>query len=120
MSLFKNLFRGREDVYAIRWEGKRARRAIRRPVTANGTGAATGRGPKKQFRITKLFALSDETIRGHLLGKQTIGVYPLLTDDTCWFVAVDFDKKSWEADACAILTRTMERRYALGLDSYDR
>ena len=103
-------------------------------------------------------------VRDHLLGKQTIGVYPLLQDDTCWFVAVDFDKKSWKADACAflklchetgmpaslersrsgngahvwiffaspiqaalarklasaILTRTMERRYALGLDSYDR
>ena len=103
-------------------------------------------------------------IREHLLGKQTIGVYPLLQDDTCWFVVVDFDKKSWEADAgvfmkmcretgvpaslersrsgngahvwiffaspiqgalarklaSAILTRTMERRYALGLDSYDR
>ena len=108
--------------------------------------------------------MSDEAIRDHLLGNQTIGVYPLLQDDTCWFVAVDFDKKSWELDACAflvmcrelkvpaslersrsgngghvwiffsnpihaalarklasaVLTRTMERHYTLGLDSYDR
>ncbi|HEU5238909.1 MAG TPA: hypothetical protein VFU37_17395, partial [Pyrinomonadaceae bacterium] len=103
-------------------------------------------------------------MRDHLLGNQTIGIYPLLQDDTCWFVAVDFDKKSWDEDACAfwktcreigvpaslersrsgngghvwiffaepvqaalarklasaILTRTMEQHYALGLDSYDR
>jgi hypothetical protein len=103
-------------------------------------------------------------IRDHLLGKQTIGVYPLLQDDTCWFLAVDFDKKTWEADASAflatcrgvgipaalersrsgngghvlvffsaptsaalarrlasaLLTRTMERRFSVGLDSYDR
>jgi superfamily II DNA or RNA helicase len=104
--------------------------------------------------------LTEEVIRDHLLGKQTIGVYPLLHDDTCWFVAVDFDKKTWEADstaflatcrevgvpaalersrsgngghvwifftdpapaalarrlASALLTRTMERRFTLGLD----
>lgn len=165
MSLFKDLFRGREDVYAVRWEGKNGKTGYspagdrewdRQPFT--------GRGSKKSFRITKLYSLSVEVIRDHLLGKQTIGVYPLLTDDTCWFVAVDFDRKNWEADACAflkvcyetgvpaslersrsgngahvwiffssplqaalarklasaVLTRTMERRYALGLDSYDR
>jgi hypothetical protein len=46
---------------------------------------------------------NENVIRDHLLGKQTIGVYPLLQDDTCWFVAVDFDKKSWKADATAFL-----------------
>lgn len=99
-----------------------------------------------------------------LRGRQTIGIYPLLTDETCWFLAVDFDKKTWQQDALAfldmcrelnvpaalersrsgngghvwiffdralpavtarklgslILTRTMERRHQLGLDSYDR
>src|SRR6266478_5300126 len=130
-----------------------------------GPSAFTGSWrQKKSFRHSKLFPLSEEVIRDHLLGKQTIGVYPLLQDDTCWFVAVDFDKKTWESDACAflkmcheagvpaalersrsgngghvwiffkspiqaalarklasaVLTRTMERRYAMGLDSYDR
>jgi superfamily II DNA or RNA helicase len=165
VSLFKDLFRGREDVYAVRWEGKNGKSGYSPAGNKEwDQPPSSGRAPKKSFRITKLFSLSEEVIRDHLLGKQTIGVYPLLQDDTCWFVAVDFDKKSWGVDACAflkmchesavpaslersrsgngghvwiffaspvqaalarklasaILTRTMERRYALGLDSYDR
>ena len=165
VSLFKDLFRGRDDIYAVRWEGKNGKTGYSPAGDKEWDKVpASGRAPKKSFRLTKLFSLSEEVIRDHLLGKQTIGVYPLLQDDTCWFVAVDFDKKSWKADACAflktchetgvpaslersrsgngghvwiffaspiqaalarklasaILTRTMERRYALGLDAYDR
>jgi len=54
-------------------------------------------------RHSKLFPLTEEVIRDHLLGRQTIGVYPLLQDDTCWFVAVDFDKRTWETDAISFL-----------------
>lgn len=165
VSLFKDLFRGRDDVYAVRWEGKNGKTGYSPAGEKEWDQASSsGRGSKRPFRITRLFSLSEEVIRNHLLGRQTIGVYPLLPDDTCWFVAVDFDKKSWETDACAflkmchesglaaalersrsgngshvwiffaspvqaalarklasaILTRTMEQRYALGLDSYDR
>ena len=42
-------------------------------------------------------------VENHLFGKETIGVYPLLPDETCWFLAVDFDKKSWQEDARAYL-----------------
>jgi len=165
VSLFSSLFRGRGDVYALRWEGRNGRTGYSPAGIREWSQAASaGRGQKKSFRHSKLFPLSENVIRDHLLGKQTIGVYPLLQDDTCWFVAVDLDKKSWEADACAflkmcqetgvpaslersrsgngghvwmffaspvqaalarklasaLLTRTMERRYAMGLDSYDR
>ena len=165
VSLFRSLFRGRDDVYALRWEGRSGRTGYSPAGIREWEQAASVKpGQKKPFRLSKLFALSEDVVRDHLLGKQTIGVYPLLQDDTCWFVAVDFDKKSWEADACAflkmchesgvpgslersrsgngghvwiffaspvqaalarklasaVLTRTMERRYAMGLDSYDR
>jgi len=33
----------------------------------------------------------------------TIGVYPMLPDETCWFSAADFDKASWQEDAGAFL-----------------
>ncbi len=109
VSLFKDLFRGRDDVYAARWEGRSGKTGYSPAGIREWDQApSSGRGPKKSFRITKLFSLSEEVIREHLLGKQTIGVYPLLHDDTCWFVAVDFDKKSWEADACAFLKMCQE------------
>jgi hypothetical protein len=34
---------------------------------------------------------TDEVILSHLTGEKIIGVYPLLKDDTCWFVVSDFD-----------------------------
>ena len=33
----------------------------------------------------------------------TIGIYPLLADETCWFLTVDFDKTTWAEDASAFL-----------------
>lgn len=42
-------------------------------------------------------------MRGHLVGDHTIGIYPLLLDETCWLLAVDFDKKTWQEDATAFL-----------------
>ena len=43
--------------------------------------------------------MSDEAIREHLVGKKVLGVYPLLTDETCWFLAADFDKAGWKSEA---------------------
>ena len=52
--------------------------------------------------------VSDDIIQSHLMGRDltrrsnkdfTIGVYPLLSDETCWFLAVDFDKESWMEDS---------------------
>jgi hypothetical protein len=47
--------------------------------------------------------LTDEVILSHLTGEKIIGVYPLLKDDTCWFLACDFDKEGWALDALAFL-----------------
>jgi len=59
---------------------------------------------KKVARKTRmLLPLTDDAVRNHLTGKQTIGIYALLPVETCWFLALDFDKKSWMADACAFL-----------------
>ena len=52
--------------------------------------------------------LTDEVIRKHLAGEITVGIYPLLSDETCWFQAVDFDKKTWQLDAAAFLATCHE------------
>jgi superfamily II DNA or RNA helicase len=167
IALFRSLFRGREDVYAVRWEGKGGKSGYS-PAGVMDWGAIHAAKPEERKRVARktrtLQPLSDTAIRDHLTGKRTIGVYPLLPDETCWFLAVDFDKMSWMADAaafastcqrfqvplsiersrsgngahiwlffdhpvlaanarqlgCALLTRTMENRHEIGLDSYDR
>jgi hypothetical protein len=59
---------------------------------------------KKVHRQTRiLYPLTDDVIRSHLEGRKTVGVYPLLTDETCWFLAADFDKTTWREDALAFI-----------------
>jgi len=99
VSLFKDLFRNRDDVYAVRWEGRNGKTGYSPAGDKEWDKAPSlGRGPKKSFRLTKLFSLTEEVIRDHLLGKQPSESILSLQDDTCWFVAVDFDKKSWASE----------------------
>jgi hypothetical protein len=59
---------------------------------------------KRVDRETRpLYAVTDEVIRQHLTGNKTIGIYPLLVDETCWLLAADFDKTTWQDDSLAFL-----------------
>ena len=60
--------------------------------------------------------LSDQAIYEHLAGKRTVGVYPLLTDDTCHFLAADFDEAEWQEDAKAFLQSCRELGVAAALE----
>jgi len=106
ITLFRSLFRGREDVYAERWRTKDGTWAYRPACKKNWEAVLASRPEehKKVDRQTRTFyALTDEVIRQHLTGKKTIGIYPLLLDETCWFLAADFDKKTWQEDSLAFL-----------------
>ena len=117
IALFRSLFRGREDVYPMLWISKKGDRKGYMPACANdGNYSLCGkrRSPRIKCSDCKHQAylpVSDEVIRDHLQGKQTIGVYPMLPDDTCRFLAVDFDKTSWQDDVTAF----RETCYALDL-----
>ena len=43
-----------------------------------------------------------------LIGENTVGLYSLHQDETCWVLAVNFDKKTWQQDAAAFLTARRE------------
>jgi|GEM_PF-764273 Uncharacterized protein conserved in bacteria len=167
IALFRSLFRGREDVYAVRWESKTGKSGYS-PACKNEWSVVC---KKPQIKCSDCshrdyLPVSDETISRHLDAKfnRTIGIYPMLQDETCCFLAIDFDKHNWMQDAaavmatckenevpaalersrsgngghiwiffdrpieaglarkfgCALLTKTMESRYELGLNSYDR
>lgn len=159
LSLFRALFRGRDDVFAVRWTGKDGKAGYSPAALKDWTQPDAKGRPARMF-----LPLTDDDVVAHLTGRRTIGVYPLLYDETCWFLAADFDKTGWQDDArsflsvciewgvaaaiersrsgrgghvwiffseaipavlarklgAAVLTRAMERRHQLGLDSYDR
>lgn len=160
VALFRDLFRGREDVHAVRWEGRNGKAGYS-PASRRVWG---GPNPPDSESSREYLPLTDQVLHDHLTGRITAGVYPMLTDETCWFLAADFDKATWQEDVrayldtcsewhvpallersrsgrgghvwiffaaplparlarklgAAILTRTMEHRHHLGLDSYDR
>ena len=106
VALFRRLFRGRTDVYPIRWEGKTAGKSGYAPACANEWRAGVCEKPRIKCGDCgnrSLIALSDAVIYAHLAGEHTVGVYPLLEDDTCYFLAVDFDEADWRDDARAFM-----------------
>ena len=101
VALFRRLFRGRTDVYPVRWESKAGKTGYA-PACANEWRAGICEKPRikcSDCGHRSLIALTDRTIYDHLAGRHTTGVYPLLTDDTCNFLAVDFDDADWCEDA---------------------
>ncbi len=102
--LFRRLFRGRTDVYPIRWEGKTSGKSGYAPACANEWRAGVCEKPRikcSDCGNRLLIPLSDSVIYDHLAGEHAVGVYPLLPDDTCYFFAVDFDEAEWKEDAMA-------------------
>lgn len=81
VNLFKSLFKGRSDVFAYRWERD------------NGKAGYSPARSNNNF-----LPLIDQVIYDHLEGEKTIGLYPVLLDNSCWFLAIDFDKKNWRGD----------------------
>lgn len=106
VALFAELFRGRADVFATRWESRtRPGRAGWAPRCANEWVPGVCEKPRVKCAVCRhrrFVALSHAEVRRHLEGAQTIGVYPLLADETCHLVAIDLDGAGWRDDARAV------------------
>lgn len=98
--LFRSVFRGRDDVFARRWENTRTGKAGWSPARATGT---TGHNPDRD-----LLPLTDDVVAEHLAGHLHLGLYPLLRDDTCRQLVCDFDGSAWLLDALAYLDAARE------------
>jgi len=93
IALYRRLFAGRDDVYARRWEN---------PSKGTSGWSPAHRGNWNTPRDQRQYLpLTEEVVRGHLEGRDTIGLYPLLVGDTCRLLVCDFDKASWQLDAQA-------------------
>ena len=103
--LFRSLFRGRTDIFPTRFVSRKTGNPGYAPACSNKfeTGLCLLKaGGKCSDCVNQAFvAVDDQVITDHLRGRHVMGVYPLLEDETCWFLAVDFDKRSWKEDVAA-------------------
>lgn len=98
LPLFTSLFRGRQDVYAVRWEkdGKSGYIPACKLDWDDYRAFKSEGGLYKDYTKKEIVPLNEEAIRRHLSGKETIGIYPLLDDNTSFFIAADFDEANWQ------------------------
>ena len=118
IQLFRSLFRGREDVYPIRWESKNGKSGYS-PACDNEW--INGLCEKPRIKCSdctnrKFLPVTDQLIYDHLSGKRTMGSYALLADETCWFLAVDFDGSNWRDDATALVRTSYQHGIAASIE----
>ncbi len=108
--LFRSLFRGRDDVYPRRFESRKTGKSGYAPACAHEwvrgicekPRVKCGDCPRRSF-----LPVTDDVIRWHLSGHDdagqafVAGVYPMLQDECCFFLAIDFDKEGWQQDVTA-------------------
>ena len=109
--LFRSLFRGREDVYARRFESYKTGKSGYQPACVNEWNKGLCQKPKikcSNCPHRRFLAVTDEVVRWHLSGSDkygrafVMGMYPMLLDETCFFLAIDLDKDSWPKDCLAV------------------
>ena len=126
IALFRSLFRGRTDVLPRRWENHKTGQAGYAPMCHNEwvrgvcgkPQVKCGACPNQAF-----VPVEDDIIRSHLAGRGsrgsadfTAGVYSMLPDETCWFLAADFDKKSWMQDVAAFRDTARAKRVPVAIE----
>ena len=127
ISLFRSLFRGREDIYARRFESRKTGKSGYQPACKNEWAAGVCQKPVircSRCDRRELIPITDGVIRHHLSGNDpaspnrdfTIGIYPLLLDETCLFLAVDFDDTTWTEDAQAFRKTCQLHRISVHLE----
>ena len=103
INIFKNLFKGREDVFAVYWEKADKSKKGYTPVCLNEWKneicVKLQRGKCKDCKHQRYATLNDYYIEQHLRGNKIYGVYPLLEDNSSFFIAADFDGDGWKKDA---------------------
>jgi hypothetical protein len=110
IALFRRLFRGRADVFPVRWENAKTGRSGYSPACGNEWRRGVCEKPKVKCSACPnqaFTSVNDASIERHLRGTGpdgapfVMGVYPMLADDSCWFLAAYFDEGEWQRDVHA-------------------
>ena len=104
IAIFRGLFRGRTDIFANRWQNKQGRSGY--SVACNNEWVqGTCQKPRikcQDCNHRQFTELNDPVIYSHLTGQQVVGLYSLMHDNTCYFLAADFDKGEWQREVKAM------------------
>lgn len=112
IALFRSLFRGREDIYPRRFENRTTGKSGYQPACGNEWAPGVCEKPRIKCSACphqRFLPVTDDVIRWHLSGRDdagrdfVIGAYPLMRDETCFFLAADLDKAEWQDDARELL-----------------
>ncbi len=104
--LFRSLFRGREDIFPTRFVSAKSGKSGYAPACLNKFVQGVCQLPKVRCGDCPnqaFIPFDDAAVVGHLTGRHVMGIYPLLADESCWFLAVDFDKSTWIEDVGAFV-----------------
>ncbi|MEQ8156585.1 MAG: hypothetical protein ABRQ25_17185 [Clostridiaceae bacterium] len=99
-----SLFKGRTDVYAKRWINKDGKAGYS-PVCINEWKKWICNKPRtkcSQCENRKYSELNFDAVNRHLRGEDILGIYPMLADEGCYFLAMDFDDDGWEKDVATV------------------
>lgn len=91
------LFSSRTDIFALRWE-KDNKSGYMPAVHVDPYRLKMHMfhgGTFKDFKDNEYRQFTEAEIEKHLKGEHFIGIYPLLKDNTSWFIATDFDEENW-------------------------
>ena len=110
VAFFGALFAARTDIYAVRYENRRAGRAGWVPAVRGGWRKGVPHAERDYLPLTA------EVLAAHLSGKMHIGLYPLLDGDRCWWLAADFDGPEAMFDALMYLKGARALRVPAALE----
>ena len=111
VKLFKSVFAGRDDVFAVRWE--KGNKSGYMPAyfydPYRYRAHKMNGGTFQNYADKEYLPFTEKEIEKHLNGEQHIGVYPLLKDNTSWFIVADFDKVDWLEDCKKFINTCTEK-----------
>jgi superfamily II DNA or RNA helicase len=110
VALFRELFRGRADVFPIRWDNAKSGKSGYAPACHNEWRRGVCEKPRVKCSVCPnqaFIEVSDDLIERHLRGTTStgtsfvMGIYPMLPDGICCLLAADFDRDDWQRNALA-------------------
>lgn len=118
IDIYMKLFRGRQDIYANRWQNKQGRCGY--SVSCHNEWQQ-GKCNKPKVKCTecvnqKFKVLDQQAIYDHLAGSHILGLYPLLEDNRCWLLAADFDKSDWQEAVSAFRSACRELKVPFSVE----